>query len=457
MRKIALAGILMFCLWACEQSAPSDQSTAPLAELASPNLTYEAPLKELTDADYPDNPDISIRSALDGTYSHNIARFEPLPNGHFDVVFPPANAQSDTLRLLNLDLVEWMPAVPEYIREDSFLVYVGILNQEFNRQQIKLGPEHFTLSGRADEQNNIQRVDLARNCLNAGLWEVIAYTEESEKQKPAYHAWFDFPDSLYKELFERRNGTLEFDHYFPLVKNWTDPPLEKVNLEMLREVKTELELDFVSRNDEYYPLVGERKKKNPNIVSPKPQNIKRISDLLTDSTKFSTFSPPGFYDTHAPKSTELSRFARLDRIVMRDTRSKNGTQADGFELDLEFARAHSEETMHFLVGGLQRDQIPAFPIAEMHKGFQMPMGIANHSFYEKYELALENSPHENPYYGLLTDSEGRFLDSHTIGIDGPLLHVDPLDPNKLHFWILSFERHAFVGHFEIQFPPEKAL
>lgn len=453
MKKIAWAGIFLSVLWACEHPTSENQGTEALAGQVAPNLVYEVPLKELSDADYPDNPDISIRSSLDGTYSHSQARFVPLDNGHFDVVFPPANSESDTLTLLDLDLVEWMPAVPDYIREDSFLVYVGILNQEFNRQQVKLGPDHFTLSGKADEQNKIQRVDLARNCLNAGLWEVIAYSEEQEQQKPAYHAWFDFPDSLYKDLFQRRNGDLNFDHYFPLVKNWTDPPQEKIRLELLREVKNELELEFTSRNDEYYPLVGERKKKHPNIVYPKPDQIERISDFLNDSTKFSTFSPPGFYDTNAPKSTELSRFHRLERIIFREIHSKSSAAGSGFELDLEFSRAQTGEKMHFLVGGLQRDQIPSHPVAQMHKGFQMPMGIANHSFYEKYEVALKNSPHQNPYYGLLTDAEGRFLDSHTIGIDGPLLHFDPEDPNRLHFWILSFERHAFVGHFEIQFPP----
>jgi len=39
------------------------------------------------------------------------------------------------------------------------------------------------------------------------------------------------------------------------------------------------------------------------------------------------------------------------------------------------------------------------------------------------------------------------LDSHYVGIDGPLLHWDKNDPTKLHVWVLSFERHALIAHY----------
>ena len=51
---------------------------------------------------------------------------------------------------------------------------------------------------------------------------------------------------------------------------------------------------------------------------------------------------------------------------------------------------------------------------------------------------------------VLLDENGKWLDSHTIGIDGPLLHLDENDPTLLHVWLLSFERHALVGHYTIQ-------
>lgn len=77
------------------------------------------------------------------------------------------------------------------------------------------------------------------------------------------------------------------------------------------------------------------------------------------------------------------------------------------------------------------------------------MGIANHSFYEPYQLAISSTYDKNPYYGFILGNGGKWLDSHYIGIDGPLLHWDDKEENVLHLWLLSFERHAFVGHYKL--------
>lgn len=39
---------------------------------------------------------------------------------------------------------------------------------------------------------------------------------------------------------------------------------------------------------------------------------------------------------------------------------------------------------------------------------------------------------------------------HAVGIDGPLLHFSDPDRRTLHVWLLSFERHALVGHVVIE-------
>lgn len=58
----------------------------------------------------------------------------------------------------------------------------------------------------------------------------------------------------------------------------------------------------------------------------------------------------------------------------------------------------------------------------------MPMGIANHTFYQEYEKCIENPSNTNPFYALLLTGDGKFLDSHLIGIDGPLMHLDANSP-----------------------------
>jgi len=46
----------------------------------------------------------------------------------------------------------------------------------------------------------------------------------------------------------------------------------------------------------------------------------------------------------------------------------------------------------------------------------------------------------------------QWLDSYKIRIAGPVMHWDEDDPNLLHVWLLSFERHAMVGHSTIDLP-----
>ena len=57
---------------------------------------------------------------------------------------------------------------------------------------------------------------------------------------------------------------------------------------------------------------------------------------------------------------------------------------------------------------------------------------------------------DSEFFALLTDENNNWLDSHYIGIDGPLLHWDENEEGLLHLWILAFERHAFVGHYTIK-------
>lgn len=77
------------------------------------------------------------------------------------------------------------------------------------------------------------------------------------------------------------------------------------------------------------------------------------------------------------------------------------------------------------------------------------MGIANHPFYQTYEDALNHPSGENTFYAMLMTKDNKWLDSHKVGIDGPLMFHDKTHPERLHLYILSFERHALVGHYTI--------
>jgi hypothetical protein len=168
-----------------------------------------------------------------------------------------------------------------------------------------------------------------------------------------------------------------------------------------------------------------------------------MQDFLTDSTVFATFSPPGFYNQDEPRSTELSRLARLDSVYVR------GLDTDLFELELKFNLGNKAKETNFIVSGLNRGDIPTLPTSDVNSGWQNSMGFGNHTFYEAYTDALNRPSKTSEYFSYLSDVDGLWIDSHFVGIDGPMMHWDIDNPSMLHLWILSFERHAFVGHYVI--------
>ena len=444
MKKILAALFVAALVSAC--SSPEENKAPETTQGKDNKGVYTAQIKEMTDGEYPDNPDISIRHKIDGQFSHTEVTVQKGEAG-YDFVLLPGNFESDTIVFSNVNMMEYMPSAPKWVKGDDYLTYVTIINQEWNRQQVKYFPGQFEIKGSNLESKSLKRIDLARNCLNAYLWEVIGYAEKEDGGlAPAYHGWFNFPKELYAQLFDERND-LSYEDFRKPLEDWVTPEFKEIDFSLLRDVKEEKELAFESFNDQLYPLVGERKKKNPNIVRPKEVAV--INDFLNDSTQYATFSIPGYYNTKDPRKTELSRLSILEKAFLKDIKSKNEAGSELKELELTFKRSTSEERMKFTIGGLDLAQIDTLSLETHSKGFQMPMGVANHSFYESYDRMIENTSYQNPFYALLTDGEGKFMDSHHVGIDGPLFWINA-ETGKLHLMILSFERHSFVGHFAFE-------
>ena len=398
-------------------------------------------ITELDDTQYPDNPDISIRSKLDGSFSHSKISFEENNLG-YDMVIYPNNENTDTIFIEDLELKKFIPSVPSHVKKDEYLTQIGIINQEWNRMQVNFKAGQFEIKGNNLEAKTITRIDVARNCINAYLWELIFYTQEEGKSKPVYHGWFNFNKELYAQLFEEKNG-LNYADFQPSLEEWITPKSEKVDFEVFRTKTEGMEVAFENHDNEYYPEIGERKKKKMNIMFPK--KVETINDFLTDSTVYATFSSPGCYNQSQPRETKLHRLANLKSVEINQIKSNNTEKDSLSELVLRFET--EIDTTLFIVGGIDLALLPVLSIEDSKNGYQMPMGIGNYSFYSNYSV-LQNTNHlESPYYGLLTDENHNWLDSHDIGIDGPLMHLDK--EGNLHFWILSFERHSFVGHYVI--------
>lgn len=418
--------------------------------------TYKAVLKTFTDAEYPNNNMIGFKSKLDGTYTHKEVLISEGENGQYDFTILPANAQSDTLFVKNVNVLEFMPSIPEYVKKDNYLSFLAVLNQEWNRIQVKFNNKLFSASGQGTEKNSATRVDIANNCLAKGLWEILAFTTDNKNDSMYFQCWFDFPDTLYNQLFLKRNG-ISIAQYDDILKNYSHVKGEKVDLNALRQVNSESMLTFTSLNKNYYPLKGERETKLKNIVF--PTSVASINDLLTDKTTYATFAKPGIYTRADPRKTELSRFQHLEKVLLLQTQSKNAAATLTTELQFFYKDNAKTKTTKYVIGGLELDKLPVLTANTLHKGWQQPMGISNHSFYSTYEDFIKTSSAESPYFSFLLNEKGEWLDSHDVGIDGILLYRDEADTTKIHAFILSFERHSFVGHivFDLaiaQIPPQ---
>ena len=426
MKKIFWFSLLSLLLLGCSTKVQENN-------IVKEHLVYTFAVTELSDKQYPDNPDIGYRSKR---YSSQYFKEGELYDNGKNFTFEFESKNGDTIRVSNLAILDFIPTIPEALKTDDYLSHISIVNQEWNRNQVKFVEDEFTST-----DTIITRVDIARNCLNAYLWEVIFYTNEDGKELPVYHGWFDFPHDLYGKLFEKVNN-VSFEDYRAEIENWQDPSHKVVNRKLLRDTVIPIKIQFADLSDAMYPLSGARKKKFKEVVYPK--TFETMRDLQNDSTTFATFTPPGFYNRADPRKTELGRMYQLDSVELNDI--GNGLSEVEFTLK---DKVGNRET-HLIIGGLNLYTMPVLDNVDANKGWKNSMGFGNHPFYESTEAHVKWDVEHNHYYGYLTNEKGEWLDSHTVGIDGPVIYFDKNDKKLRHFWILSFERHTFVSHYEIR-------
>lgn len=426
-----------------KQCLPVLAAALLLSACDSPNTAKDIPsthtlvVKNLSDEAYPDNPDIGFRAQ---GYVNNFFKKGSLTQEDSSYSFSFVSENKDSIQLSKLNIMEYIPTIPDRLKSNEYLSYISCINQEWNRNQVRFLQGEFKSTS-----DKITRVDLARNCLNAYLWEIIIYCNEEGKTVPYAHGWFDFPKDLYASLFEQKNG-LPFSTYQKPLENWVDPSLKVVDLNELRRIEQKLASTFADSSDAMYPLAGARKKKRKEVIF--PTQFATMRALQSDSSLFATFTPPGFYNRKDPRTTELGRIYQLDSVDVYTTSNHLNKAAQGLkELQLQFTHRNQSTKTTLVLGGLNFDAFPVLSPEEANKGWKNAMGISNHTFYEDYTTHQKTSSKNNPYYGLLLDAEGKWIDSHKVGIDGPIFHFADAERTELHLWLLSFERHALVGHY----------
>lgn len=421
-------------------AACGEDVSSTLSSPVQASVRFE--VRGLSSAEYPDDPDLGYMSSDNDPAYFTSGSIRPTTSGTYDVLFfSKTSTSSPSVELSGIDLMEFMPSIPVHLKEDPYLSLLAVVNQEWNRNQVCFRAGEFRAT-----DTTIVRVDLARNCLNAYLWEVVLFKTENGNELPFAHGWFDFPKELYARLFEQRNG-VPFSVYASSLEFWADPPRHHVDHARLAIITDTIRTRWKDLSESMYPLVGARSRKYKEVVRPIP--FATMRELQTDSALFATFSPPGFYDRSDPRKTALGRIRQLDGVALFKTLPPSG--ADTLhELRWSFKDIDGHRRTMMVVGGLDLYELPHAGSEEVETGWKNSMGFSNHTFYETYAAHTTWHSNSNPYYAYLTDEKGDWLDSHQVGIDGPVMYWDELRPNVLHIWLLSFERHAFVGHYTIE-------
>ncbi|MBA2485566.1 MAG: hypothetical protein H0V35_05615 [Nitrospira sp.] len=406
-------------------------------------------LTAFSEQTYPDNPENT--SQVFGAYPHRQLKIEQMDGTHFRFLLQPAQPQAATIELTGVDLAHFVAAVPPWVKADADLTRVGLIDREWNRQQVRFArpSPHVQVHERGDavEQRLLTRVDLARNCLNAGLWELLLFTVEDGDERIYEHLWFTFPLGLYKQLFERVNG-LSYWSYWWSLEHWVDPTGTPIRLDRIRTIEQEWPILARGLWDEAVATQGEQIRKQKNILTPVAAAYR---DWYQGPVQFASFISPGYYSRSHPRKTELHYLADLTGAMVRQVKTA-GRAESLFEIELRFRSNKTQDATRLIVGGFDWSAIPVASPEHYERGWQVPLGIGNPSFFESYEQVVATPPIQRNFYGFHLDSQDRWLDHHAIGVDGPLLHRDAKDPSLLHVYLLSYERHAILNHFVLSCP-----
>jgi hypothetical protein len=225
-----------------------------------------------------------------------------------------------------------------------------------------------------------------------------------------------------------------------------DPTGQPIKLEDLRSVSRESEVRCSFNPEERILTGGEQRRRRRTTVA---DNLLAWKDLYDGrGIRFASFVAPGRYSLDRLQGNEYDRLNRFESAIIRDIKSQADNEVRN-EIELVFSSSRHPGKCRFLVSGFRWHRLPQATVDEYPRGLYMPMGIAVPPFFQDYESLRSNPPDMSPYFSMMLDEEGRWLNHRQIGIDGPILHADASNPNRAHLYLMSYERQMLVGHWVI--------
>lgn len=400
---------------------------------------------EYTNAEYPENP--APLSVFHGKYNGRDLTLVQKDETHFDFIFTPRHPHIAKIVFRDIDVSLMTPGVPTWTKADDGLQRIALTDRQWSRQQVRFdagSPKVEITGGDGFEKANIMTAELAKNCLNAGMWELLLFSKDGNDKNLYYQGWFTFPLGHYKQLFERNTG-LSYVRNWYYLEHWFDPAGTKVPMAKLRQVTREREAPATFDRNEKIITAGEQGRKRRTTVA---TNVGNWGDFFAGRlVRFASFIPPGRYSVNHPWKNRYTEMDRFEKAVVRQITSP-ASDKPVHELELVFSSSSNQSAKRrFFVSGFDLNALPQLPVRDYSKGLYMPMGIGVPPFFQDYDDLVQKPPYKSAYASVLLDADERWIDHHTFGIDGPVMHRDENDPKLLHVYLLSYERHTLVGHF----------
>jgi hypothetical protein len=405
------------------------------------------PITEYGNAQYPEDP--ARRSLRYGSYDGRALTLVQRDATHFDFVLEPLQPAIARIVIRDVDVGLMTPSLPEWAKADAGLRRIALTDRQWNRQQVGFdaGSPHIEITGGDGvETAHLSSVALAKNCLNAGLWEILLFEQDGGDKALYYHDWFTFPLGHYKRIFERSTGLAYWRNWY-FLEHWSDPAGTIVPMDKLRQVIAEREVPATFDQNEPVIVAGEQVHKRRTVLT---DDIREWRDFFDGrDVQLASFVPPGRYSVQVPRDTEYPRMDRFEQAILRTVRSPATTDPLA-ELELVFSSTTRPGKIRFLVSGFDPAALPRLPIRDYPRGFYMPMGIGTPPFFQSYDALQQHPPERSPYVSVLLDEHDRWIDHHSVGIDGPVMHLDATDPDLLHVYLLSYERHTLIAHLLVR-------
>lgn len=406
-------------------------------------------VKGYTQKEYPDNP--APLSAHYGDYDHPKLVLKKEGGSHFTLTFLPGNSSSATITFRNIDVSLMTPSIAPWVKSNLDLTRISLTDRQWNRQQVIFDANNPSLEikgGDGVENSQLVTAELAKNCLNAGLWEILLYVRENDKKKLLYQGWFTFPLGYYKEIFENNTGFSYWKHWYYL-EHWFDPKGTKIRLNALREVNRSYPIPLHYDFNEPAIAQGEQVNKKRNIIT--HHAIYRFQDYYRGEVAFASFVPPGIYQKDKPWHNEFWRIHKPVSAELSIIQSPAAPNKSLQEIVVHYMDIDNKPSS-FYVSGFDLTQLPHLDLNDYPKAAFYLMGIDAAPLKESYTSLRDNPPEKKPLFSVLVNEKNEWINHHEVAIDGCYLFLDKNQPNRLHLYLVSYERHAVVAHYWMELP-----